>query len=110
MGQFTAVLGVVEVVIGVFLSIRHVWLLGSATGSGLTTPSWEPSLGGFPVLPDRGRQFLIRDVVLLGPSLYTAGDALGGGARRPTRRAGPSQLILAEGGGLMIPFGRRSGW
>jgi len=76
-GQFTAVLGVVEVVIGL-LAIRRVWLLGSATGSGLTTPGWEPRLGGFPVLPDRGRQFLIKDVVLLGPALYLAGEALEG--------------------------------
>jgi reactive chlorine resistance protein C len=77
-GQFIALLGVVEVVIGVLLAIRHVWMLGSATGSGLTTPGWEPSLGGFTVLPDRGRQFLIKDVVLLGPALNTAGEALEG--------------------------------
>jgi hypothetical protein len=32
-GHLTAVLGVVEVVIGVPLAIRPVWLLGSASGS-----------------------------------------------------------------------------
>jgi hypothetical protein len=36
-GQFTAVLGVVEVVIGL-LAIRRVWLLGSATDGGLSAP------------------------------------------------------------------------
>src|SRR5260370_32133859 len=35
------------------------------------------------------------------------GRVAGGGARWPTRRAGPSQMIFAECGGLRIPFGRR---
>jgi hypothetical protein len=51
-GQYTAVLGVL--VIG-RLAIPRVWLVESAIGSGLTTPGWEPSLGGFPVMPDAGR-------------------------------------------------------
>jgi hypothetical protein len=33
-------------------------------------------LGGHPVLSDRGGQFLIKDVVLLGAALYTACETL----------------------------------
>src|SRR5262249_30611813 len=36
-----------------------------------------------------------------------AGRGGAGGARWLTRRVRLSQMILAEGGGLMIPFGRR---
>ena len=114
-GQFAALLGVVGTVSGVLIAILPVWLLGSATGSGLTagmflttltflitTPGWEPSLGGFPVLSGPGGQFLIKDVVLLGAAVYTAGSA-----RWLTRRVGLSQMIFPKGGGLMTPFDRR---
>jgi hypothetical protein len=108
-GQFTEVLGVVEVVIGVLLAIRPVWLLGSATGSGLTTPGWEPSLGDFSVSPDRGRRFLIKDAVLLGPALYMAGAELEGSrGGRPAAPVPVSRFLLRVA--LMIPFGRRSRW
>jgi uncharacterized membrane protein YkgB len=88
-GQFAALLGVVGTVSGVLIATLPVWLLGSATGSGLaagmsltrltfliTTPGWELSLGDFPVLSGPVGQFLIKDVVLLGAALYTAGEAL----------------------------------
>src|SRR5262245_57685095 len=97
-GQFAALLGVVGTVSGVLIAILPVWLLGSATGSGLavgmslttltfliTTPGWEPSLGGFPALSGPVGQF--KDVVLLGAALYTAGDALE--AARGGRPAAP---------------------
>ena len=87
-GQLAALLGVVGTVSGVLIAILPVWLLGSATGSGLavgmllttltfliTTPGWEASLGGFPVLSGSVGQLLIEDVVLLGAALYTAGEA-----------------------------------
>jgi uncharacterized membrane protein YkgB len=99
-GQFAAPLGVVEIVIGVLIAIRPVWLLGSATGSGLaagmfltpltfliTTPGGEPSLRAFPVLSGPVGRFLIKDVVLLGAALCTAGEALE--AARGGRPAAP---------------------
>ena len=90
-------LGVVEIAIGLLIAIRPVWPLGSAIGSGLavgtflttltflvTTPGWEPSLGGFPALSAMPGQFLLKDIVLLGASLFTAGEALGAaGLGRP---------------------------
>ncbi|WP_422929471.1 YkgB family protein [Singulisphaera sp. PoT] len=87
---FSSFLGVVEIVIGLLIALRPAWPLGSAVGSGLavgmflttlsflvTTPGWEPSLGGFPGLSAMPGQFLLKDLVLLGVSLFTAGEALG---------------------------------
>ena len=95
-GGFSALLGVVEIAIGVLIALRPVWPMGSAVGSGLavgmflttlsflvTTPGWEPSLGGFPALSAMPGQFLLKDVVLLGVSLFTAGEALGAAGSRP---------------------------
>ena len=69
--------------------LRPVWAMGSAVGSGLaagmflttlsflvTTPGWEPNLGGFPALSAMPGQFLLKDIVLLGGALWTAGEAL----------------------------------
>ncbi len=87
---FSAVLGVIEIAIGVLIAVRPVWPVGSAIGSGLaagmfvttlsfliTTPGWQASLGGFPALSALPGQFLLKDVVLLGVALFTAGEALG---------------------------------
>ena len=70
--------------------------MGSAVGSGLaagmflttlsflvTTPGWEPSLGGFTALSAMPGQFVLKDVVLLGVALFSAGEALE--AARPHR-------------------------
>src|SRR5512147_1885753 len=95
-GGFSALLGVVEIAIGVLIALRPVWPMGSAVGGGLaagmflttlsflvTTPGWEPSLGGFPALSAMPGQFLLKDVVLLGASLFTAGESLeAAGSRR----------------------------
>jgi reactive chlorine resistance protein C len=94
-GGFSSLLGVVEIAIGMLIALRPVWPLGSAAGSGLavgmflttlsflvTTPGWEKSLGGFPALSAMPGQFLLKDVVLLGVSLFTAGEALGAVQRR----------------------------
>jgi uncharacterized membrane protein YkgB len=94
--RFSALLGVVEIAVGVLIALRPVWPMGSAVGSGLaagmflttlsflvTTPGWEPSLGGFPALSAMPGQFLLKDVVLLGVALFSAGEALG--AARPHR-------------------------
>jgi uncharacterized membrane protein YkgB len=88
-------LGVVEIAIGVLIALRPVWPAGSALGSGLavgmflttlsflvTTPGWEPSLGGFPAVSAMPGQFVLKDIVLLGAALWTAGEAW---AARPVR-------------------------
>ena len=87
---FSSLLGVVEIAIGLLIALRPVWPMGSAMGSGLaagmflttlsflvTTPGWEASLGGFPALSAMPGQFVLKDVVLLGVALHTAGEALG---------------------------------
>lgn len=86
---FSAVLGGIEIVIGGLIALRAVSPLASAIGSGLavamfattltflvSTPGWEPSLGGFPSLSAMPGQFLLKDIVLLGVALLTAGEAL----------------------------------
>jgi uncharacterized membrane protein YkgB len=86
---FSAVLGVVEVAIALLIAARpfspRVSALGSALAVGMflttlsflvTTPGvWEPSLGGFPALSALPGQFLIKDLALLGISLWTLGEA-----------------------------------
>ena len=92
---FSSLLGVVEIAIGVLIALRPVWPAGSALGSALavgmflttlsflvTTPGWEPSLGGFPAVSAMPGQFVLKDVVLLGAALWTAGEAW---AARPVR-------------------------
>ena len=86
---FSAVLGVVEVAISLLIAARPFWPRASALGSALavgmflttlsflvTTPGvWEPSLGGFPALSAAPGQFFIKDLALLGISLWTLGEA-----------------------------------
>src|SRR3954471_2717124 len=95
-GGFSSLLGVVEIAVAVLIALRPVWPMGSAVGSGLaagmflttrglpvTTPGWEASLGGFPALSAMPGQSLLKDVVLLGASLFTAGESLeAAGSRR----------------------------
>ena len=92
---FSSLLGVIEIAIGVLIALRPMWPAGSALGSGLavgmflttlsflvTTPGWEPSLGGFPAVSAMPGQFVLKDIVLLGAALWTAGEAW---AARPVR-------------------------
>ena len=86
---FSAVLGVVEVAVALLIAARplspRACALGSVLAVGMflttlsflvTTPGvWEPSLGGFPALPAMPGQFLIKDLTLLGISLWTLGEA-----------------------------------
>src|SRR3954462_9698602 len=86
---FSAVLGVVEVAIALLIAARPFWPRASALGSALavgmflttlsfllTTPGvWEPSAGGFPALSAFPGQALIKDLALLGISLWTLGEA-----------------------------------
>lgn len=84
--QFSAILGVVEIALGLLIATRPVWprlsAYSSLVAAGMfvgtlsfivTTPGWEPSLG-FPALSVPG-QFLLKDAVLLGASLWTAAEA-----------------------------------
>ena len=43
----------------------------------LSTPGWEPTAGGFPALSRMPGQFLLKDIVLLGPAVWSLGEALG---------------------------------
>ena len=86
---FSALLGVVEVAIATLIATRPLSARASALGSALavgmflttlsflvTTPGiWEPSAGGFPALSGFPGQFLIKDLALLGISLWTLGEA-----------------------------------
>ena len=86
---FSAVLGVAEVAIALLIAARPFWPRASALGSALavgmflttlsflvTTPGvWEPSAGGFPALSAFPGQALIKDLALLGISLWTLGEA-----------------------------------
>jgi len=80
--------GVTEITAAVLIAIRPVSPKLSAIGSVLAVftflatltflfslPGWEKSLGGFPALSGSGG-FLLKDVVLLGASLWTLSDSL----------------------------------
>jgi uncharacterized membrane protein YkgB len=86
---FSALLGVVEVTAAALLAIK-LWAprlsaVGSVIAIGLfvatlsflfTTPGvFEASQGGFPMLSSAG-QFLIKDVALLGVSVWSLADSL----------------------------------
>jgi uncharacterized membrane protein YkgB len=87
--SFAALLGVTEVAIALLIAARPLSPRASAVGSALavgmflttlsfllTTPGvWEPSLGGFPALSALPGQFLIKDLALLGISLWSLGEA-----------------------------------
>ena len=86
--EFSAGLGVVECAIAALITLRPWFPRASAVGSAVavlmflttlsflfSTPGWEPSLGGFPVLSSSVGQFLIKDVVLLGAAIWTCGEA-----------------------------------
>ena len=88
-GQFSAILGSVELLTAVLIAARPFSARLSAVGSALavgmflttltflfSTPgAIEPSLG-FPALSAVPGQFLIKDVVLLGAAVWTLGEAL----------------------------------
>jgi len=88
---FSALLGVVEVAVAAMIALRPVSAKVSAIGSGLaavmflttltfllSTPGWEPSLGGFPALSVVPGQFIIKDIVLFAAALWSLGEALPG--------------------------------
>ena len=86
---FSAVLGVVELTIAILIAARpfapRATVLGSALAVGMflttlsflvTTPGvWAADAGGFPALSGAPGQFLIKDLALLGISLWSFGEA-----------------------------------
>jgi reactive chlorine resistance protein C len=86
---FSALLGVVEVATALLIAARPFAPVAAALGSAIavgmflttlsflaTTPGvWEPSLGGFPALSALPGQFLIKDLALLGISLWSLGES-----------------------------------
>ncbi len=92
--QFSNLLGIVEIVIGVLIALRPISAALAALGSAMaiatflttlsfifSTPGWEASLGGFPSLSAMPGQFLLKDLVLLGVSVWSLGEALQGQGR-----------------------------
>lgn len=85
---FSAMLGAAEIVIALLIASRplsaRAALVGSASAVGmflttlsflLTTPGvWEASAGGFPALSVVPGQFLVKDFVLFGASLWMCGQ------------------------------------
>lgn len=97
-------IGVIEITIGVLIATRAFWPKASAIGSFgaaitflitlsfmLTTPGvWEPGYG-FPFPSALPGQFLAKDLVLLGVSIWTAGEALLAAARMGSPIARPHE-------------------
>lgn len=86
---FSNVLGVVEIAIAAMIALEATSpkiavaggtaaaLMFATTSSFLvSTPGWEPSLGGFPALSVVPGQFLLKDLVLLGVSVQVLGRSL----------------------------------
>lgn len=87
--SFSAILGCIEITTAALLGLRYVSPMASAAGSLLaiglfvttlsflfTTPGWEPTLGGFPALSATPGQFLLKDIALLGGSVWSLGESL----------------------------------
>jgi reactive chlorine resistance protein C len=86
--SFSALLGITEVVVALLIAARPLSTRAALVGSGLavgmflttlsfllTTPGvWAASAGGFPALSVIPGQFLVKDFVLLGASLWMFGD------------------------------------
>ncbi len=92
--QFSTGLGCVEIAIATLIALRP-WsamlaVIGSAAAAGtflttlsfiISSPGWEPSLGGFPALSAGTGEFVIKDLVLLGASIWLLGEAWKGLSR-----------------------------
>ena len=107
--SFSTMLGFIEIGTAALIALRSVSPKASAIGSFLaiglflttlsflfSTPGWEPSLGGFPALSALPGQFLLKDIVLLGASVWSLGESL---------RAVEAQLFVE--GGLYKRLSRR---
>jgi reactive chlorine resistance protein C len=94
--HFTMIIGAIEMTIATLIALRRWFPRASAVGSLgavfmflitlsfiITTPGWEPSLGGFPALSGDVGEFLIKDFVLLGAALWTLADSLSAASSLP---------------------------
>ncbi len=99
--SFFNLLGVVEITLAIGIALRplrpRVSGFASLLAVGMflttltflfTTPGWEPTLGGFPALSGPVGQFLVKDIVLLGAAVFTAGEAFTAGG---TKDSNPRQ-------------------
>lgn len=107
--QFSAMLGIAEILVGLLIAMRYqspkISALGSMMGAVMfvgtltfiiTTPGWEESLG-FPALSVPG-QFLLKDVVLLGASVWSASEAWQAViAREKSNESGAQHEAQAQG-------------
>ncbi len=95
-------LGSVEITAAVLIAVRLAWPRISAAGSLIavllflstlsllfTTPGVTAG-GGFPVLSVLPGQFLLKDLVLIGASLWTLGESLGAARSRARTAGSPS--------------------
>ena len=87
--SFAALLGVIEITLGILITLRCIAPKLSAFGSIgavimflltmtflLSTPGvWQPDYG-FPFLSPMPGQFIAKDLIFLGAALWTAGEAL----------------------------------
>ncbi len=99
--SYSALLGVVEIALGILIATRPFAPKASAIGSIgaifmflvtlsflLTTPGvWQPGYG-FPFPSPMPGQFLVKDIMLLGAAIWTAGEALRAAGWRDARRDG----------------------
>ena len=82
-------IGAAEIVAGVLIAIRPWSASAGVVGSLMavatfvitltflvSTPGWEPSLGGFPALSVAPGQFILKDAVLLGAAIWSLGESL----------------------------------
>jgi uncharacterized membrane protein YkgB len=82
-------IGVAEIAAGLLIAVRPWSAIACVAGSLMavatfvitltflfSTPGWEPSLGGFPALSVAPGQFILKDAVLLGASVWSLGEAL----------------------------------
>ena len=79
------VLGVIELVVGVLLAVRPWWPRASVIGSLGATIAFAITLSFLFTTPDLSpgwSGFLMKDLVLLGAALWTAGDSLRAVERR----------------------------
>ncbi len=87
--NFAALLGIIEITLGILIATRPFAPKVSAIGSIgaifmflitltfiITTPGvWQPGYG-FPFPSPMPGQFLVKDIMLLGAAVWTAGEAL----------------------------------
>ena len=96
----SSLIGATELLIVILILLRkwspRACMIGSALGCVmflttlsfiLTTPGWEPTLGGFPALSLGVGEFIIKDVVLFAASLWSFAEAKHADAILTSRRA-----------------------